>query len=102
MSHATALSIMSLHRKQMADALTRKGREDMLGFHYAAFRHRQLMKVYAPTMYALWAKQSPQTAAQDANAMTVLRIFVGDLPAVAAITLFISTVVIWSAIICGA
>jgi hypothetical protein len=34
--------------------------------------------------------------------MTVLRINLGNLPAVAALALFISTVVVWSAIICGA
>jgi hypothetical protein len=61
----TAHAVMSLHRKQMADALTRKGREDMLGFHYAAFQHRKLMKEYAPAMFALWERQNPEMAAND-------------------------------------
>ena len=34
--------------------------------------------------------------------MTVIRILVDDLPALAALALFISTVVVWSAIFCGA
>jgi len=33
MNVKTAHAVMSLHRKQMADALMHKGREDMLGFH---------------------------------------------------------------------
>ena len=61
----TAHAVMSLHRRQMADALTNKGREDMLGFHYAAYRHRKLMEEYAPFMYALWARQNPKMAACD-------------------------------------
>jgi hypothetical protein len=56
---------MSLHRKQMAAALTNKGKEDMLGFHYAAFQHRKMMKEYAPTEYALWVRQNPEMAAND-------------------------------------
>ena len=66
MNRQTALAIMSLHRKQMVNALSVKGREDMFGFEWAAFRHRQLVKVHAPTMYALWAKQNPLRAAQEA------------------------------------
>jgi hypothetical protein len=31
-----------------------------------AFRHRELMREYSPTMYLLWAKQNPEMAAQDA------------------------------------
>jgi hypothetical protein len=65
MNVKTAHAVMSLHRKQMADALTHKGREDMLGFHYAAFRHRELMKEYVPAMYALWVRQNPEMAAKD-------------------------------------
>ena len=65
MNVKTAHAVMSLHCKQMADALTHKGHEDMLGFHYAAFRHRELMKEYAPAMYALWVRQNPEMAAND-------------------------------------
>ena len=46
----TAQTAMSLHRKQMADALTHRA-EDMLGFHYAAFRHRQLMEQQTPRSF---------------------------------------------------
>ena len=63
MNHKTVLAIMSLHRKQMAEA---RARGDMLGFEWAAFRHRQLVRAHLPTMYALWAKQSPEKAAQEA------------------------------------
>jgi hypothetical protein len=65
MNIKTAQAVMSLHRKQMAAALTHKGMEDMLGFHYAAFQHRKLMKEYAPALYALWARQNPEIAAND-------------------------------------
>jgi hypothetical protein len=65
MSPKTAFAVMSLHRKQMAAALTNKGKEDMLGFHYAAFQHRKMMKEYAPAMYALWVRQNPTMAAND-------------------------------------
>jgi hypothetical protein len=34
--------------------------------------------------------------------MTIIRTMAGDLPAVAALVLFISTIIVWSAIICGA
>jgi hypothetical protein len=68
MSPKTAYAVMSLHRKQMADALTHKGLEDMLGFHYAAYLHRKLMKEYAPAMYDLWARQNPEMAANDQRA----------------------------------
>jgi hypothetical protein len=71
MNLKTAHAAMSLHRKQMADALMHKGKEDMLGFEWAAFQHRQLMKSYAPAVYALWARQNPERAAQEAN----LRLF---------------------------
>ena len=53
MNRKTALALMSLHRKQMTDALSVQGREDMLGFEWAAFRHRQLVKVHLPSMYIL-------------------------------------------------
>jgi hypothetical protein len=65
----TAHAVMSLHRKQMADALKHKGKEDMLGFHYAAHQHRKLMKQYCPAMYALWARQNPDMAASDTSAL---------------------------------
>jgi hypothetical protein len=63
MNEKTAHAVMSLHRKQMADALRHKGKEDMLGFEYAAYQHRKLMKQYCPAMYALWARQNPEMAA---------------------------------------
>lgn len=66
MKAATAHSLMALHRKQMADAIARK---DQLGFDYAAFRHRELMREHAPGMYALWARQNPVMAAQDDQAI---------------------------------
>jgi len=62
----TAQAIMSLHRKQMADALTNKGREDMLGFHYAAFRHRQLVRKYWPGAGAYADLQNPEQMLRDA------------------------------------
>ena len=67
MNVKTALALMSLHRKQMADALKHRGKEDMLGFEWAAFQHRQLMKLYAPAAYALWVQQNPERSAEDAN-----------------------------------
>jgi len=69
MNVKTAHAVMSLHHKQMADALTHKGKEDMLGFHYAAYQHRKLMKQYRPAMYALWARQNPEMAACDTRAL---------------------------------
>lgn len=66
MKQATAHALMSLHRKQMADAVTRG---DQLGLDYAAFRHRELMRVHAPTMYGFWARQNPEKAALDDQAM---------------------------------
>lgn len=67
MNFRTAQAVMSLHRKQMVDALIHKGKEDMLGFEWAAFHHRLLMKIHAPTMYALWAEQNPERAEQEAS-----------------------------------
>lgn len=62
----TAQAIMSLHRKQMADALIHKGREDMLGFHYAAFRHRQLVRKYWPDAGTYADLQNPEQKLRDA------------------------------------
>lgn len=62
----TAQAVMSLHRKQMADALSHKGCEDMLGFHYAAFRHRQLVRRYLPALAAYADMQNPEQTARDA------------------------------------